>query len=183
VPGYADPQNLNRYSYVTNDPLKYTDPTGHRPEEGYVGNHGPLNCKKYSEYCNNGKPKSADEIAKIRNKPDNGDVATLPSPTLTPSTGAQQQSPQPPYWTLHRVGELGLGIVGMGLGVAVTLGGFAITAAAVAEAIEGVATGPGELLIAPHAMAVGSVALFVVVPVGVTVTTLGYQRTKDALRP
>jgi hypothetical protein len=29
VPGYGNPQNLNRYSYVTNNPLRYTDPTGH----------------------------------------------------------------------------------------------------------------------------------------------------------
>ena len=31
VPGYANPQSLNRYSYVLNSPLKYTDPTGHKP--------------------------------------------------------------------------------------------------------------------------------------------------------
>jgi RHS repeat-associated protein/uncharacterized repeat protein (TIGR01451 family) len=30
VPGYANPQNLNRFSYVDNNPLRYTDPTGHR---------------------------------------------------------------------------------------------------------------------------------------------------------
>jgi hypothetical protein len=30
VPGYANPQSLNRYSYVLNNPLRYTDPTGHR---------------------------------------------------------------------------------------------------------------------------------------------------------
>jgi RHS repeat-associated protein len=30
VPGYANPQNLNRFSYVRNNPIKYTDPTGHR---------------------------------------------------------------------------------------------------------------------------------------------------------
>ena len=30
MPGYANPQNLNRYSYVRNNPLRYTDPTGHR---------------------------------------------------------------------------------------------------------------------------------------------------------
>ena len=29
VPGYANPQSLNRYSYVINNPLRYTDPTGH----------------------------------------------------------------------------------------------------------------------------------------------------------
>ena len=29
VPNFADPQSLNRYSYVRNSPLKYIDPTGH----------------------------------------------------------------------------------------------------------------------------------------------------------
>jgi RHS repeat-associated protein len=29
VPNPADPQQLNRYSYVTNNPVRYTDPTGH----------------------------------------------------------------------------------------------------------------------------------------------------------
>jgi RHS repeat-associated protein len=29
VPDPEDPQDLNRYSYVDNNPLRYTDPTGH----------------------------------------------------------------------------------------------------------------------------------------------------------
>ncbi|NIP28326.1 MAG: RHS repeat-associated core domain-containing protein, partial [Phycisphaerae bacterium] len=29
VPDYQNPQKLNRYSYVRNNPLKYIDPTGH----------------------------------------------------------------------------------------------------------------------------------------------------------
>ncbi|MBI4199646.1 MAG: RHS repeat-associated core domain-containing protein [Chloroflexi bacterium] len=35
VPRLRDPQGLSRYSYVVNNPLKYTDPTGlhHRPED------------------------------------------------------------------------------------------------------------------------------------------------------
>jgi RHS repeat-associated protein len=37
VPGYANPQNLNRYSYGLNNPSRYTDPTGHRPCEEYQG--------------------------------------------------------------------------------------------------------------------------------------------------
>ena len=37
IPGYSNPQNLNRYSYVANDPLRYTDPTGHRACEDYGG--------------------------------------------------------------------------------------------------------------------------------------------------
>jgi RHS repeat-associated protein len=34
VHGYTNPQNLNRFSYVTNNPLRYTDPTGHMLDEG-----------------------------------------------------------------------------------------------------------------------------------------------------
>jgi hypothetical protein len=37
VPSYANPQSLNRYSYVLNNPLRYTDPTGHKPCEEYAG--------------------------------------------------------------------------------------------------------------------------------------------------
>ena len=45
VPGYANPQNLNRYSYVTNNPLRYTDPTGHFcTEEDANGNIIHVNC-------------------------------------------------------------------------------------------------------------------------------------------
>jgi hypothetical protein len=40
VPGYANPQNLNRYSYVNNNPLRYTDPTGHQ----LCGDGESVNC-------------------------------------------------------------------------------------------------------------------------------------------
>ncbi len=32
VPDFSNPQSLNRYAYVVNNPLKYRDPTGHWPE-------------------------------------------------------------------------------------------------------------------------------------------------------
>ncbi len=32
-----DPQTLNRYSYVLNNPLRYTDPTGHIADPGAGG--------------------------------------------------------------------------------------------------------------------------------------------------
>ncbi len=31
VPGAGNPQNMNRYSYSLNGPVRYTDPSGHRP--------------------------------------------------------------------------------------------------------------------------------------------------------
>ena len=37
IPSHTNPQNLNRYSYVTNNPLRYTDPTGHKECEGTGG--------------------------------------------------------------------------------------------------------------------------------------------------
>lgn len=43
VPDPNNPQSLNRYSYTRNNPVKYTDPTGHWEEEGGGGDNG---------YCN-----------------------------------------------------------------------------------------------------------------------------------
>jgi RHS repeat-associated protein len=37
VPGYANPQSLNRFGYVTNNPLRYIDPNDHRQCEDYQG--------------------------------------------------------------------------------------------------------------------------------------------------
>ena len=43
IPGMGNPQSLNRYSYVLNNPIRYNDPTGHKEACGIAGedNCGP----------------------------------------------------------------------------------------------------------------------------------------------
>jgi RHS repeat-associated protein len=57
VPGYANPRSLKRFSYVTNDPLRYTDPTEHMrvADQDMQLDHVGMNCSEYPQYCNNGK--------------------------------------------------------------------------------------------------------------------------------
>ena len=43
VPGAANPQAWNRYSYVLGNPLKYIDPSGHEPKYGEGACYG-INC-------------------------------------------------------------------------------------------------------------------------------------------
>jgi hypothetical protein len=68
VPGYANPQNLNRYSYVVNNPLRYTDPTGHMMVEDEGSTKGGLDCRKFAQYCTNGKKKSNKELQDMHSK-------------------------------------------------------------------------------------------------------------------
>ena len=44
IPDLYNPQTLNRYSYVTNNPLRYTDPSGHGPEALGACVLGPVGC-------------------------------------------------------------------------------------------------------------------------------------------
>ncbi len=68
MPGYANPQNLNRYSYVTNNPLRYTDPSGHMQVEDEGSTQGCSDPK----YCQNGKPKP---VPNDKSKTDKGSNA------------------------------------------------------------------------------------------------------------
>jgi len=69
IPSYTNPQDLNRYSYVNNNPLRYADPSGHMQvdNQDMQKNHASMNCSKYPQYCSNGKKKSKQELNKMRN--------------------------------------------------------------------------------------------------------------------
>jgi hypothetical protein len=46
VPESENPQALNRYAYVLNNPLRYSDPTGHKWDDGTKGGCTPKTCPK-----------------------------------------------------------------------------------------------------------------------------------------
>jgi len=61
VPGYANPQNLNRYSYVVNNPLRYTDQTGHWVTEcEFSGGCGSVSQAQ--------KDQDAQKLARLKSK-------------------------------------------------------------------------------------------------------------------
>ena len=78
MPGYANPQNLNRYSYVTNNPLRYTDPTGHMLDyaDGGGGSGYTLPDPPDNDYC--------DTHPLACGNDDNEDDEPQLSPDLTP---------------------------------------------------------------------------------------------------
>jgi RHS repeat-associated protein len=49
VPDPANPQALNRSAYVLNNPLRYTDPSGHKPQQQGDPRCLRINCKPYIE--------------------------------------------------------------------------------------------------------------------------------------
>ena len=54
VPSPGDPQNLNRYSYVRNNPLKYTDPSGHFTRDEIVEYSGAADWEEALSFFEEG---------------------------------------------------------------------------------------------------------------------------------
>ena len=90
VPGYANPQNLNRFSYVTNNPLRYIDPTGHR------------RCESDSESCESekqvtkrykAKQEKIKEKSKKNKEKDNLGGGGHPLLSTTPPEGSTYSTP------------------------------------------------------------------------------------------
>jgi RHS repeat-associated protein len=72
IPDPSNSQAWNRYSYVGNNPIGYNDPSGHTrvADLDFSQDKSRMNCSKYPQYCNNGKPIFAGELAKMRHKND-----------------------------------------------------------------------------------------------------------------
>ena len=76
VPGYTNPQNLNRYSYVLNNPIKLTDPTGHK-------------CVGEQEECLNEKGKRINGVGGLppKKKSKDSETSVSENPTTFISSG------------------------------------------------------------------------------------------------
>lgn len=83
MPAPYHPQSLNRYSYVSNNPLRYTDPTGHMRVEEAGSKRGCSDPK----YCQNGKPKpSKPNKDKGKDTGGSGTPKLMPVPNNAPSS-------------------------------------------------------------------------------------------------
>ncbi len=107
VQDWYDPQNLNRYCYVRNNPLKYTDPTGHitvgelidkkamsAASEGRSATLYALAFAKaaWSAFGAESVSKVADNIATNRNDATAGDVAGAVLDVATGGKGSAAKS-------------------------------------------------------------------------------------------
>ncbi len=91
VPSPANPQSLNRYSYVLNSPLRYTDPSGHAH---WVGEDGDTVPRVYT---------NPQQRQTLQGNSTLSAAATLGSSTLqsvsTPTSYRANQSSNGYYWT------------------------------------------------------------------------------------
>ena len=98
VPDFTDPQALNRYSYVLNNSLKYTDPSGHahyNPGDPSYSTH-PKVCYGYSYPQVETQPTSvSNPYAELQPEVDTGNefINFLVSPWLTPGFPRVQVKP------------------------------------------------------------------------------------------
>jgi RHS repeat-associated protein len=97
IPNAANPQDFNRYSYVRNNPLRYTDPSGHAQyEDPYTSSTGI--CKAGDTSCNwvgtkltKPKPSAGGGplITVVPSGPSSGGLVTVP---ITSSSGLGDNS-------------------------------------------------------------------------------------------
>ena len=103
VPGAANPQAWNRYSYVLNNPIRYNDPTGHMcsdPEDPSPScDSSSLQSTKVGDKVVQGSGLNA---GKPKNKPknDNGKNGNVDDDAIVLTNPQDQYLMDPRIWTL-----------------------------------------------------------------------------------
>ena len=184
VPDPYNPQDLNRFSYVRNNPIRYNDPTGHfcsDPEDlwspGCDGSGTPPPVTT--------PPPPPAPVVIINPDPlDDGQEQDDPTPTPNP---APDVTPPPvttnPYDNIRRIVEFGAGIVLVSGGLLVTALGGLIVAVGLIE-IVGLSSIAPPLVIpttlhaGPAIVIGGFMAL-----AGVGITAVGGYLIYDSLTP
>lgn len=93
VPGYANPQNLNRFSYVRNNPLRYTDPTGHLIDEGCgCGNTGTTRRTTITVVAGR-RTRNSDSGRTFVQLPSQPTIPTTPTTAVTAVTAISGNNP------------------------------------------------------------------------------------------
>ena len=73
VPGAANPQAWNRYAYTLNNPIRYTDPTGHMvDDDSDAGCQNLHQCKK--DYL---RRRASEVVKSLKNKTDRNDLKAM----------------------------------------------------------------------------------------------------------
>jgi RHS repeat-associated protein len=89
VPGAGNPQVLNRYSYVYNNPVKYVDPTGHRASTGDDDEGGQ--CPNVVQCLEGERPDYSEVHAPLPNYADNTTPYYSESYEILPGGGIRIQ--------------------------------------------------------------------------------------------
>jgi len=181
VPNPANPQDLNRFAYVRNNPLRYTDPTGNRP----CGDGEKYDCDGRLNPTTPSKP----PVVIIPNpKPEKGNPHDLidgvdTGPIVVPYSGTVTSTGTPESENINVPQFVGSAILIAG-GMGFIALGFAMIGFAVVET-EVVTVIPSpidDLLTLGHrgaAVGMGLVDIYI----GVAAISIGYGEMKDALTP
>ena len=95
VPNPANPQSLNRYSYVLNNPLRYTDPTGHFTQSQIDAANDIVRCGSSCEISDGNFDWALDVLDPGRQIQTDGTPPPVPGPSGGQTSAAAVQNAAP----------------------------------------------------------------------------------------
>lgn len=138
IPSYANPQSLNRFAYTLNNPMRYTDPTGHTA----VCPYGPEDCAALED--SNSDNSNNNSNNNTNNNNNNDDECPDWNACVTDVNASTMQS----YWDSNNVFLNIMGITGIveaagGL-AGMALGGVTLISPASIALLTGIAVADPE---------------------------------------